>query len=62
MEFEKVTRVEVVESGGRAFTRYGVDGVTLSLQDDERTLKIFLSPQWRLDRNGGVVRESPEKE
>jgi hypothetical protein len=41
--FEKVTRVEVIDSSGRGYTKYGVTGVELSLQDDDRTLKIFLT-------------------
>lgn len=53
-----VTRVEVIDENGRAFTRWGVSGgVDVDLQDGGRTLKIFLSPQWRLDRNGGTLPE-----
>jgi hypothetical protein len=51
-----VDRVEVIDGNGRAFTRYGVSGgVDVDLQDGGKTLKIFLSPQWRLDRNGGAI-------
>ena len=54
--FKDVNRVEVIDQTGRAFTRYGVSGgVDVDLQDGGRTLKIFLSPQWRLDRNGGTL-------
>jgi hypothetical protein len=60
--FKDVDRVEVIDQEGRAFTRYGVSGgVQVVLQDDGRTLKIFLSPNWRLHRNGGVVSNEPEK-
>lgn len=53
MNLEKVTRFEVIdhrasyeEGGGRVFTARGEDlTVSLSLQDDERTLKVFLTPQ-----------------
>jgi hypothetical protein len=41
--FEKVTRVEVIDSSGRGYTKYGVTGIELSLQDDDCTLKIFLT-------------------
>lgn len=59
-DFNDVDRVEVIDGNGRAFTRYGVSGgVEVVLQDDGRTLKIFLSPNWRLDRNGGVVSNEP---
>jgi hypothetical protein len=54
--FRDVNRVEVIDGSGRAFTRYGVSGgVDVDLQDGGRTLKIFLSPEWRLDRAGGAL-------
>jgi hypothetical protein len=57
---DDVNRVEVIDQDGRAFTRYGVSGgVEVVLQDEGRTLKIFLSPNWRMDRNGGAVSERP---
>ena len=39
---EKVTRVEVIDSDGRAYTNYDCKEVEIQLQDGERTLKIFL--------------------
>ncbi len=43
---EKVTRFEVIEhtstSVGRAYVKYGVS-VSLDIQDDGRTLKVFIS-------------------
>ena len=39
---EKVTRVEVIDSVGRAYTNYDCKEVEIQLQDGERTLKIFL--------------------
>lgn len=48
MNLDKVTRVEVIdytktleEGGGRVIVKYDV-GVALDLQDDDRTLKIFI--------------------
>lgn len=41
--FEKVTRVEVIDADGRSYIKYGVTGIEFSLQDDNRTLKIFLN-------------------
>jgi hypothetical protein len=38
----KVTRFEVIDATGRAFTAWGVK-VDLSYQDDGRTLKVFLT-------------------
>jgi hypothetical protein len=40
--YPKVTRLEVISEGGRDFVLYGTDNVEISLQDDERTMKIFL--------------------
>ena len=40
---DSVTRVEVI-GNGREFVRYGCENVRISLQDDQRTLKIFMDP------------------
>lgn len=37
----KVTRVEVIDSNGRAYVAYGVQP-TIMLQDNGRTLKVFV--------------------
>ena len=39
---ESVTRVEVIDDNGRAYTVHNIESVVLSLQDDQRTLKIFI--------------------
>lgn len=44
-KFEKlisVTRVEVIDEYGRCFVATGVGDVELHLQDDDKTLKVFL--------------------
>jgi len=38
----EVTRVEVIDSMGRSYTCYGATGVEIDIQDDGKTLKIFL--------------------
>ena len=38
-----VTRVEVIDGVGRAYTNYGVSLVALEVQDQGRTLKVFVS-------------------
>lgn len=38
-----VDRVEVIDNRGRAYTNYWVKDVSTSLQDNGRTLKIFVS-------------------
>lgn len=40
--FKNVTRFEVIDESGRALVRRGIK-VELSLQDEERTLKVFLT-------------------
>jgi hypothetical protein len=39
---EKVTRVEVIDESGRAYTCYNAENVVMQLQDDGRTLKLFV--------------------
>jgi hypothetical protein len=45
--YEKVDRFEVIDETGRAYVKGSIYGtpirIELSLQDDERTLKIFVS-------------------
>lgn len=43
MNYEKVSRVEVIDNNGRAYTQLGVVGMTFDLQDDGQTLKIFVT-------------------
>jgi len=44
-KLKKVTRFEVIDrTEGRVFVTYGVD-VEVSLQDDDRTLKVFINPE-----------------
>ena len=40
--FPNVTRVEVITDDGREFVRYDCSNVQVSLQDDGRTVKVFL--------------------
>ena len=41
--YSKVNRVEVIDNKGRAYTKYNVEGVYCQLQDDGKTLKMFVS-------------------
>ena len=48
MDTKKVTRIEVIDHQsepviGRVYTKYDCEKVELQLQDDGRTLKIFIS-------------------
>ena len=38
----EVTRVELIDDTGRAYSQWNVKDVELHLQDNKRTLKIFL--------------------
>ena len=42
-KFEKVTRVEVIDGNGRSYVCHGAANLELSLQDDNRTLKLFIT-------------------
>jgi hypothetical protein len=39
---EKVNRVEVIDESGRAYTCYNAENVVMQLQDDGKTLKLFV--------------------
>jgi hypothetical protein len=43
--FPNVTRVEVITDDGREFVRHGCSNVQVSLQDDGRTIKVFLKQE-----------------
>lgn len=43
INYHNVTRVEVIDNDGRAYTKYDVTSVVSQLQDDGKTLKIFVS-------------------
>lgn len=41
-DYPDVTRVEVITDSGREFVRYQCSNVQVSLQDNGRTIKVFL--------------------
>ena len=41
--YPDVTRVEVITGEGREFVRYECSNVQVSLQDDGKTLKVFVN-------------------
>lgn len=43
LPFPKVTRVEVIDHGGRSYINTVAGDVEIQLQDDGRTLKVFTS-------------------
>ena len=44
-KYAKVTRLEVIDETGRAYTHHEVRVLQFSLQDDDRTLKIFVTKE-----------------
>ena len=41
VNFNKVTRIELIKNAKRHFVTYDAKEVQISLQDNDRTLKIF---------------------
>jgi len=39
---DTVTRLEIIDSNGRVYGRFDLNGVSISLQDEQRTLKLFI--------------------
>ena len=51
-KMKSVTRFEVIDDTGRAYVKYLKDdeGIKYSLQDDDRTLKVFIDNlRWKED-------------
>tara|TARA_Y100000289_G_scaffold32022_1_gene31714 strand:+ start:24 stop:230 length:207 start_codon:yes stop_codon:yes gene_type:complete len=42
MDWEKINRVEVIDNNGRQLVRHDVTELTFDLQDDGKTLKMFI--------------------
>jgi hypothetical protein len=40
--YDKVTRLEVIDNSGRSYSNRNVTGINFHLQDDDRTLKLFV--------------------
>jgi len=58
LKLEPTNRVEVIDEQGRQYTNYGCGEVELSMQDEGRTLKIFLENEKKnpmLHRTGILV-------
>lgn len=41
-DYNKVTRFEIVDRFGRSYSNWNVEDIEFSLQDDGKTLKVFL--------------------
>jgi hypothetical protein len=54
--YPQVTRVEVITNNGRELVRYECSNVQVSLQDDGRTIKVFLS-QKQIARPNRLIKD-----
>lgn len=53
----KLTRVEVIDENGRSYVHHKDDfNITLSIQDDERTLKIFIASKFKVISGNKVAK------
>lgn len=43
LDCSQVTRVEIIDQNGRVYTEYDVNNVEVHMQDNNRTMKIFLT-------------------
>jgi len=50
--YPDVTRIEVITNDGREFVRYGCSTVQVSLEDDGRTIKVFLYNMFQTGTEG----------
>lgn len=41
--YNSVNRVELIDSSGRVYVKYGNFQIKVQVQDDDKTLKIFIS-------------------
>lgn len=46
---KKITRLEVIDEDGRNYVNLGVKKVEFEVQDEGRTLKIFINSNWNTD-------------
>ena len=42
IDLPTVTRLEIIDSNGRVYGKFDLNGLQISLQDDQRTLKLFI--------------------
>ncbi len=52
IDCKKITRVEIIDKKGRSYVNWNVfNNVVLSLQDNDRTLKIFIKDKRAITNN-----------
>lgn len=45
LTIDEITRLEIIDHTGRVYTNWKVGSLELSIQDNDRTLKIFVTKQ-----------------
>jgi hypothetical protein len=50
LNYDNVNRLEIIDDQGRSYTKLGVVGMTFDLQDQGKTLKIFVSSDADLEQ------------
>lgn len=53
MNLDKISRIEIIGPGGRLFVGYFEVGVETSIQDEGRTLKVFVGEEVTPPLGGG---------
>ena len=48
--YNNVSRLEIIDDKGRSYVKLGVTGMTFDLQDQGKTLKIFVSNDVELEK------------
>jgi hypothetical protein len=43
LNYDNVNRLEIIDDRGRSYVKLGVTGMTFDLQDEGRTLKLFIT-------------------
>jgi len=42
MNLGNVNRIEVIDNNGRSYVKYDIESIVMQLQDDGKTLKLFV--------------------
>lgn len=51
-ELDKITRLEVIDGTGRAYSNWKIKELNLDFQDNNRTLKIFIEDGKEVGKDG----------
>lgn len=51
LNYDNVNRLEIIDDKGRSYVKLGVTGMTFDLQDQGKTLKIFVTNDAEQEKN-----------